>query len=200
MGKFPIGKVTFFATSNIHKFNEARTLFSEFNVSVAMLKVKALEIQDINIENIAVASVLDAVKKSGLPMFVEDAGFFVKALAGFPGPYSSFVFQTISTKGILKLMKDVDERDAYFHSVVAFCKPKKKPVVFHGKVMGEIVYEEKGKGGFGFDPIFTPLKGNCRTFAEMPVEEKNRFSHRAEALRKFVKWYTSQRHPPTKNS
>jgi len=192
MSKFPIGKVAFFATSNIHKFNEARLLLSEFGIAVAMLKVKMVEIQDNSIENIAVASAFDAVKKCRLPIIVEDAGLFIRALNNFPGPYSSYVFQVIGTNGILRLMKDIDERDAYFHSVVVFCKPREKPIMFHGKVEGKIVQEERGGSGFGFDPIFAPLKGDGRTFAEMEIEEKNRFSHRAEAFRLFAEWYVSQ--------
>jgi len=192
MSKFPIGNVAFFATSNIHKFNEARLSLSEFKIAVAMLKVKIVEIQDNSIENIAVARALDAVKKCRLPIIVEDAGLFIRVLNKFPGPYSSYVFQAIGTNGILRLMKDIDDRDAYFHSVVAFCKPKEKPITFHGKVEGKIVQEERGNAGFGFDPIFAPLKDGGRTFAEMEIEEKNRYSHRAEALRKFAKWYISQ--------
>jgi len=192
MSKFPIGKVAFFATSNIHKFNEARLSLSEFKIATAMLKVKTVEIQDNNIENIAVASALDAVKKCHLPIIVEDAGLFIKALNNFPGPYSSYIFQTIGTKGILKLMKNIDDRNAYFHSVIAFCKPKEEPIAFRGRVEGKIIQEERGDGGFGFDPIFTPLKGGGKTFAEMETREKNRYSHRAEALRKFAKWYISQ--------
>lgn len=192
MSKFPTGRVIFFATSNIHKFNEARPSLAEFKIATAMLRVKAVEIQDNDIENIAVASALDAVKRCRLPIIVEDAGLFIEALKNFPGPYSSYVFQTIGTAGILKLMKDIDNRDAYFHSVVAFCRPKEKPITFHGRIEGTIVHEERGKRGFGFDPIFAPLKGDGKTFAEMETVEKNRFSHRARALREFAKWYIRQ--------
>jgi XTP/dITP diphosphohydrolase len=192
MSKFPIGKMAFFATGNVHKFCEARLLLSEFKIAAAMLRVKPVEIQDSSIENIAVASALDVVRKCHLPIIVEDAGLFIRALNNFPGPYSSYVFQTIGTSGILKLMNDIDNRNAYFHSVVAFCKPREKPVTFHGKVEGKIVQEERDGSGFGFDPIIAPLKGDGRTFAEMAIEEKNRFSHRAEAFRKFAKWYISQ--------
>jgi XTP/dITP diphosphohydrolase len=192
MSKFPIGKVAFFATSNVHKFYEAHFVLSEFRVAAAMIRVKTVEIQDDNIENIAVASVLDAVKRCRLPIIVEDAGLFIKALNDFPGPYSSYVFKTLGTRGILKLMEDIDDRDACFNSVVAFCKPREKPITFHGKVEGKIVQEEKGNVGFGFDPIFIPLRGDGKTFAEMEIQEKNGFSHRAEALRKFAEWYISQ--------
>jgi XTP/dITP diphosphohydrolase len=192
MKEFPIGKVVFFATSNIHKFNEARLSLSKFKIEAAMLRVKTVEIQDNNIENIAVASALVAVKKCHLPLIVEDAGLFISALNGFPGPYSSYVFQTIGIRGVLELMKSIDDRDAYFHSVVAFCTPKEKPITFHGKVEGKIINEERGTVGFGFDPIFVPLKGENKTFAEMEIEEKSRFSHRGEALRRFAGWYVSQ--------
>lgn len=192
MSKFPIGKVAFFATGNVHKFNEARFLLSEFKVVAAMLRVKTVEIQDSNIEIIAITSVLSAVEKCRLPVIVEDAGLFVGALNDFPGPYSSYVFQTIGTCGILRLMKGIDDRRACFRSVVAFCKPREKPITFHGKVEGKIVQNERGDSGFGFDPIFAPLKGDGRTFAEMKTEEKNKYSHRAEALKKFAKWYVSQ--------
>ena len=188
---FPMGRVAFFVTSNIHKFNEARLVLAEHRVATALLKVKKVEVQDDNIENIAKASALDAAKKYKLPIIVEDAGLFVEALNGFPGPYSSHVYRTIGTKGILKLMENVEKRDAYFQSVVAFCSPEELPKCFHGKVEGRISLEERGSLGFGFDPIFEPSASPNKTFAEMAMTEKNKYSHRAQALRKFVKWYTS---------
>jgi XTP/dITP diphosphohydrolase len=65
-----------------------------------------------------------------------------------------------------------------------------EPLCFKGEVLGVITKEERrGSSGFGFDPIFEPLSGGGKTFAEMTVEEKNHYSHRAEALRKFAEWY-----------
>ncbi|MEM3551239.1 MAG: non-canonical purine NTP pyrophosphatase, partial [Candidatus Bathyarchaeia archaeon] len=81
-------KVIFFATNNINKFNEARKVLGHYNIAVGMLKVKTLEIQSENIEEIAKASVTDAYEKCGFPLIVEDAGLFVDALKGFPGPYT----------------------------------------------------------------------------------------------------------------
>jgi len=187
-----VKKVVFFVTGNVHKFNEVRKVLAEHNVATAMLNLEAIEIQDDNLENIAKASATDAAKKSNLPVFVEDAGLFVKALNGFPGPYSSYVFRTVGTKGILKLMQNERKRDAYFLSVVAYSNPQKllEPKCFHGMVEGKIAYEEKGKQGFGFDPVFEPFGGNGKTFAEMTTQEKNKYSHRAQALRKFAKWYS----------
>jgi len=192
MSSFIKRKVAFFVTGNVYKFNEARKVLAEFNVATAMLNLEAVEIQDDNLESIARASAADAAKKSNLPVFVEDAGLFVKALNGFPGPYSSYVHRTVGTKGILKLMQNEKKREAYFLSVVAFSNPQEllEPKCFRGMAEGKIAYEERGKQGFGFDPVFEPLGGNGKTFAEMTTKEKNNYSHRAQALRKFVKWYT----------
>ncbi|MCK4884771.1 XTP/dITP diphosphatase [Candidatus Bathyarchaeota archaeon] len=188
---FPRGKVAYFVTSNVHKFQEARRVLSEYKIATAKLRVGAVEIQDDNLENIAEASVLDAVKNCGLPIFVEDAGLFIEALKGFPGPYSKYVYNTIGTKGILKQMKNIEKRDAYFQSVIAFNSPDEQPTCFRGKVDGKISLQERGTSGFGYDPIFEPTAGDGRTFAEMTLNEKNGYSHRAEALRKFAEWYSS---------
>ncbi|UCE16094.1 MAG: XTP/dITP diphosphatase [Candidatus Bathyarchaeota archaeon] len=189
--KFPRGRIAFFVTSNIHKFNEARRILAKHGVATALLKVETVEIQDDSIEKIAKTTAAEAAKKCSLPIIVEDAGLFIEALNGFPGPYSSYVYRTIGTKGILKLMKNTKKRDAYFHSVVAFCSPKEPPKCFHGKAKGKISLEAQGSRGFGFDPIFEPSAGGDKTFAEMTLVEKNNCSHRAETLRKFVRWYTS---------
>ena len=188
---FPRGRVAFFATSNIHKFNEARCVLAEYKIATCLLRIKALEIQDNNIENIAKASVLDIVNKYGLPVMVEDTGLFIEALNGFPGPYSSYVYKTIGNQGILQLMRKVEMWDAYFHSVVSFCMLNEKPKFFHGRVRGKISHKECGNLGFGFDPIFQPLGGEGKTFAEMTTKQKSKYSHRARAFRKFARWYTS---------
>ncbi len=188
---FPRGKVAYFVTSNIHKFHEARRVLSEYKIATAKLRVGAVEIQDDSLENIAEASVLDAVKNCGLPIFVEDAGLFIEALKGFPGPYSKYVYNTVGVKGILKLMKNIENRSAHFQSVIAFSSPDEQPICFRGNVDGKISLQERGTSGFGYDPIFEPTEGDGRTFAEMTLNEKNGYSHRAEALRKFAEWYSS---------
>ncbi len=188
---FSRGKVAYFVTSNIHKFQEARRVLSEYKIATAKLRVGAVEIQDDKLENIAEASVLDAVKNCGLPIFVEDAGLFIDALKGFPGPYSKYVYNTVGVKGILKLMKNIENRSAHFQSVIAFSSPDEHPICFCGKVDGKISLQERGTSGFGYDPIFEPTEGDGRTFAEMTLNEKNGYSHRAEALRTFAEWYSS---------
>ncbi len=189
----PESRVIFFATGNFHKFDEARRVLSEYGIASAMLRVKALEIQSDNLEEIAKASVLDAFNRCHLPVIVEDAGLFVDALKGFPGPYGAYVYKTISNPGLLKLMKNVKDRKATFRSVIAYYDGQFVPVCFEGEAVGRISHDEiwgNLKTGFGFDPIFQPV-GTMKTFAEMAIEEKNGYSHRANAVRKFAEWYQS---------
>jgi XTP/dITP diphosphohydrolase len=186
------GRVIFFATSNVNKFNEARRVLAEHKIAVGMLRVKSLEIQNESLEKIAAASVVDAFEKCRLPIIVEDAGLFVDALNGFPGPYAAYVYRTIGNQGLLKLMENVKTRNARFESVIAYLsKDLKSPKCFNGQVQGEIITEQRrgnGNSGFGFDPIFKPI-GASKTFAEMSISEKNGFSHRAEAFQAFAQWY-----------
>ena len=188
----PQGRVVFFATGNIHKFNETRSILAKLGIAVGMLRVKGGEMQSDSLMEIAQASAREAFKRCGLPVIVEDAGLFIDALKGFPGPYAAYAYKTIGNKGLLKLLKGVENRKARFQSAIAYCDSEAKaPLVFEGEAEGEITAEERkgsGKAGFGFDPIFKP-NGSAKTFAEMTLEEKNGFSHRAKAVRKFAEWY-----------
>ncbi|MEM0216649.1 MAG: XTP/dITP diphosphatase [Candidatus Bathyarchaeia archaeon] len=190
---FPLkGKVIFFATGNVNKFMEAKAVLSDYGIAVGMLRLKTLEIQSEDLEEIAKISVVETFRRLGLPVIVEDAGLFVEALNGFPGPYSSYVYKTIGNAGLLKLMENIANRKAIFYSVVAYLSEElDSPVCFKGEVKGEITTISKGACmGFGFDPIFKP-EDSEKTFAEMSIQEKNQYSHRAKALRKFAEWYKS---------
>jgi len=175
----------------VHKFHEARHVLKEFGISTAMLNQDTTEIQADRIDAIAEASASEAAKKCNMPIFVEDAGLFINAFNGFPGPYSSYVYRTLGNQGILKLLGEVTRRDAYFYSCVAFSDPANANLLkcFSGKVEGNIALRESGSHGFGFDPIFEPSAMVGRTFAEMTEMEKNKYSHRARALRSFGSWY-----------
>jgi XTP/dITP diphosphohydrolase len=188
-------RVVFFATGNFHKFNEARMILKEYGFASAMLNAKTVEIQDDSLLEIAKTSAKEAFRLCQLPIIVEDAGLFVNALKGFPGPYAAYVYKTISNPGMLKLMDEVGNRKATFRSVIAYANGTGEPLCFEGEADGEIAHDEKwgsGRAGFGFDPIFIPI-GSRKTFAEMEIEEKNRLSHRAKSVHKFAQWYSRSR-------
>ena len=187
------GRIIFFATGNVHKFTEARSVLSKQGISVGMLRVKAVEIQNEDLAKIAAESARDAFNRCHLPIIVEDAGLFVEALNGFPGPYAAYAYKTLGNAGLLKQMKEVKDRHAKFQSAIAYFDGEKQSL-FEGEAEGEITRAERKKNAktaFGFDPVFQPL-GSKKTFAEMSIDMKNGFSHRAAALSKFAEWYRAQ--------
>jgi XTP/dITP diphosphohydrolase len=178
-----------FVTSNRHKFEEVSELAVRHGVELEHSDTPYIEIQADELEQVVRPSVQQACALIRQPCFAEDAGLFVRALRGFPGPYSNFVFRTLGNEGLLKLMSGEKDRRAEFRSAVGYCEPGEKPEVFTGKVEGNIALEARGARGFGFDPIFVASEGDGRTFAEISMDEKNRFSHRARAIEAFFKWY-----------
>jgi len=177
-----------FLTSNKGKFREAAAVAAASGLKLRMLPAPKVEIQSESLWEIAAYAAKEAANRLGVPVVAEDAGLFIDHLNGFPGPYSSDVFKRLGIRGILKLMEDVSHRRAKFSSVAAFCAPQRRPRCFTGISAGHIDVRTRGDGGFGFDPIFVPTKGDGRTFAQMTVREKNRLSHRAASFRKLSRW------------
>jgi XTP/dITP diphosphohydrolase len=179
----------YFATSNKNKFNEASRILEKYGYELVLFSFEKKELQSTDLGEIALQSALIAYTYVNAPVVVEDSGLFIKALNGFPGPFSSYVYKTIGVRGVLKLMESVTDRSAYFEAAVAIVMPPFERV-FKGSVYGRIADSPRGTGGFGFDPIFIP-ENEDKTFAEMSVEEKNKYSHRARAFEKLGIWLKS---------
>jgi len=176
-----------FVTTNPNKLREAQLVVSRYGIELYPVTVRKIEIQSDSLEEIAVYAAKKAFEEVRQPLIVEDAGLFIDALNGFPGPYSSYVYRTIGVRGVLKLMEGVENRRARFVAVVALALSLDRIEVFRGVVEGTISYEPRGSGGFGFDPIFVP-EGFDKTFAEMSTEEKCAVSHRARAFEAMARW------------
>ena len=130
---------------------------------------------------------MSAYEKCKKPVIIEDDGLFIDSLSGFPGPYSSYIFDTIGNNGILKLL--ADNRDAQFVAIIAFCDSSNEPTLFESSVAGTISKNIQD-GGWGYDPIFIPGKQN-KPYAEL--DNKNNLSHRYESLKKFANWFNNKR-------
>lgn len=177
-----------FITSNKNKAMEAAVFFKGIT-EVDHISFEAAEPQSDSLEEIAISKAQQAYEALQRPLFVDDTGIFIEALKGFPGMYAAFVQRTIGNLGILRLMNDVENRRAYFSTVICYIDEKGMQT-FTGRVDGEIAAEAHGKQGFGYDPIFM-VAG--RTLAEMDVAEKNWLSHRGRALTAFREWYIRNR-------
>lgn len=184
-------KTVYFVTSNKGKLLEVKEKLSAVNIEVIQKNLGYPEIQATGLEDVARFGVEYIQKKIDAPFILEDAGLFIDALNGFPGVYSSYVFHTIGCEGILKLLKDVNDRKAVFRSVFAYGMPSEKPKLFIGECHGRISIRKLGEHGFGYDPIFIP-DGEAKTFAQMEVKEKNCFSHRGKSLDKLMNFFNKR--------
>lgn len=176
-------------TSNTHKAVEVAAFFT----GIAEIEHVSLDIPEYRypkVREIAEEKARDAYRALRRPVIVDDTGFFIDALNGFPGPNAAYVFETIGNQGILKLMNGETDRRAHFETVIAYAS-KEEVRSFQGIIEGTIV-PPKGREGFGYDPIFL-YEG--RTLAEIPLDEKSTVSHRARALTAFRAWITGSSEP-----
>ena len=128
---------------------------------------------------------------TGLPALADDTGLEVDALGGAPGVLSARYAGEDATyaDNVMKLLDaladlpEPEDRLARFRTVVMVCFPDGREVTAAGWVDGAITLGPRGHNGFGYDPVFEPIEGDGRTFAELTTEEKNGVSHRARALR-----------------
>lgn len=174
-----------FVTGNPHKVKEAREILSNAGFIVEQNNCGYPELQENDLEPIALFGAQWASDKLNCEVMVDDSGLFIEALGGFPGPYSAYVFDKLGNERVLRLMEGKTNREAFFKCVIGYCRPGEVPLCFSGEVRGKIAVDIRGKNGFGYDPIFE-VEGV--TFGEMQEAEKNRLSHRYRALMKFVRW------------
>ncbi len=129
-------------------------------------------------------------EKTGVVCFADDTGLYVEALDGAPGVKSARFAGPGATDrdNRLRLLSLLSgPSPAKFRTVVAFFDGKEMRT-FEGVLDGQIIREERGTGGFGYDPVFVP-EGQTRTLAELSAEEKNAVSHRKRALARFAEFW-----------
>ncbi len=195
MGKSNLEKLVI-GTRNPHKAEEITKVLEDLEIPLLLLP----DSEDIPVpDESGISLFANALRKArayyevtGIPTIADDTGLYVKALPGEPGIRSARYAGENATdeenrKKLLERMKGIEDREATFQTVVCFFYAKDQWFFFKGNVIGEILTEEKGTGGFGYDPIFY-LPQLEKTFAELTLEEKIIWSHRSNALRKFKKF------------
>jgi XTP/dITP diphosphohydrolase len=186
-----------FATNNKHKIEEIQSAVGD-TVNVTGLKDAGINIDirephDTLEKNASEkSSVIFAL--TGVSCFSEDSGLEVAALNGEPGVRSARYAGTGSAEdNIDKLLEKLGHetnREARFRTVISLIW-KGTEYLFEGICHGTITYERKGAGGFGYDPVFIP-ESSTRTFAEMTLAEKNKYSHRKKAADQLVLFLQQQ--------
>ena len=183
-----------FATNNQHKIQEIATLVGQQFQIVSLADIQCFdEIPETGetLEENALQKARYIYTKYGYDSFADDTGLEIDVLNGAPGVYTArFAGPQCSPadniRKTLEVMQGVEQRNAAFRTVIA-CVLDGKEYLFQGNVHGVIAKEIMGVGGFGYDPIFIP-SGYTLSFAQMPLVQKNKISHRGRATTKFLKF------------
>lgn len=172
-----------FATGNKGKLAETKSILG-FAVEGVSLDID--EVQSLDPVEVAVKKAKAYFFKLKKPVFVEDVSLIFKALGSLPGPYIDSFSKELGNEGMIELLNG-KTREGTAQTTIVFVDKKGKEHIFKGLIKGRISRKPKGDNGFGWDPIFIP-KGSTKTFAEMELKEKNKYSMRKKALQKFKKW------------
>ncbi|MBQ6083674.1 MAG: non-canonical purine NTP diphosphatase [Bacteroidales bacterium] len=182
-----------FATHNKNKLEEIRNILKDWDVvGLRDIGCETDIIEDADdLEGNAKIKANYVTVNYNLNCFADDTGLEVEALDGAPGVYSArYAGEGCSYHDnvvkLLDAMKGLTNRKARFRTVIAL-NINGEQHLFEGIVNGRILEEEHGIGGFGYDPIFQP-DGYVETFAEMPMEIKNKISHRGKAVAKLAEF------------
>ena len=182
-----------FATGNEGKMREVRMILGDLGAEILSLKEAGVQAEaeenGTTFEENAVIKAKEIMEKTGALVLADDSGLEVDALNGEPGIYSARYMghetsYHIKNKNLIERLegKTGEERSARFVCAIAACFPDGRVLTTRGTMEGQIGYEEKGENGFGYDPIFYLPEYQCYS-GELPLEEKNKLSHRGKALR-----------------
>ena len=188
------------ATNNSHKIIEFRGILGplgiEFIPPADIGGIPEVDETGVTFEENASIKALETAKFADMQAFADDSGLEIEALDNAPGIYSARYADSNDARiaRVLRELKEIEtctgklKRRARFVCVIAFASPEKVFATFRGEVCGEIIDVPRGKGGFGYDPIFLP-DGYDKTFAELAAETKDQISHRANALQKAKEFF-----------
>jgi len=183
-------KILVLATTNKNKVAEFKEITKDFDIELRSLSdfgpiPQAVEDGETFDEN-AYKKAHHVAKILGLPAIADDSGLVVEALGGAPGVHSArYAGESAGDDdNVAKLLDEMhgkSDRNAYFMCVLSIAVPSGPALTYEGRCDGRIIDERRGEGGFGYDPIFY-YEELEKTFAELPMEEKNKISHRGKAL------------------
>lgn len=185
------------ASNNQNKLREMKAILAPLGWEILNMKELGIQVDPeengLTFEENSKIKAVAVMEATGLPAIADDSGVEVDALDGAPGVHSaryggeSCPDDKARNLYLMKNMESVPEgqRTGRFVSVITMAKPDGSVICARGELEGEILREEIGDGGFGYDPLFYIPAEGC-TMAELSAERKNEISHRAVALQKFV--------------
>ncbi|UMB61545.1 non-canonical purine NTP diphosphatase [Lutibacter sp. A80] len=180
-----------FATNNKNKLKEVQAMLTNFEI-ISLADINCFDDIPETADTLTGNAILKAnyiTEKYGLNCFADDTGLEVKALNNEPGVYSARYAgaENNSENNMRKLLNNLGDntnRKAQFKTAIAL-NINKKQFIFEGICKGQILKQQQGTDGFGYDPIFMP-DGYKKSFAEMTIKEKGAISHRGKAIQQLV--------------
>lgn len=182
------------ATNNMKKLAEMQRILSPLGINVVTAKTLGIELEDVEetgttFEENARLKATAACKETNMPAIADDSGLCVDYLNGAPGIFSARFSgehgnDEKNNDLLLEKLKGVKPEQRTAHYVCAICCvfPNGKEITVRGECSGTIGFERDGNAGFGYDPLFLV---NGRSFGRYTAEEKDKISHRGNALRKL---------------
>ena len=192
-------KQILFATSNSGKLKEVKNIFQKYDIDVLSLNdlESIAEVEEngkIFLENATIKAKY-YFEYFKIPVIADDSGLCVEVLDNAPGVFSARYANAtdnklkdeMNIKKLLDNLKSFDKPSAFFETSMVYYS-KDKIINVKGILKGYIIKEKKGSNGFGYDPIFVP-QGYDKTLAEMTLDEKNKISHRSQALANLKQYF-----------
>ena len=189
-------KITFIS-SNEMKIKEVKAILGDQSTSFPYaLECQSFELAEPQATPVEISrsKCEEAAKLVGGPVIVDDTSLHFNALGGMPGPYIKHFYLAMGNSALSKMLDSFADRSAYAQCVVSFSAgPGEEVRTFCGIAEGTIIDSAKfsDSGGFGWDPLFIP-SGFDVPFGQMPMEQKNRLSHRFKALRELKAFINSR--------
>ncbi|MFB6145537.1 MAG: non-canonical purine NTP pyrophosphatase [Candidatus Nanohaloarchaea archaeon] len=188
----------FVATGNTGKIEEMKPLFDEKGIELVQIQVDISEIQATDVEDVAERKVRDSRREAldeeiideNDTLIVEDTGFFIEAIGGFPGAQAAVFDKTAGAGKLLNLIEDEEETEAYFKTAIGVFHDGAVEV-FTGKMAGRVPREKQGESHphLPYNSYFIPEDAE-NSLAEDQDLKNNEF-HRTRAVRKFLGWLES---------
>ena len=194
--------IFFIATGNKNKKKEFERILLPLGIEIKTADELGFTLEEVEetgktFEENSMLKAESGLKQSGYPTLADDSGICVDYLNGEPGIYSARYSGVNGEHGqdesnntkLLKNLENVplEKRTAHYACAISVCFPDGRKKTVLGTCEGKIGFERKGNGGFGYDPLFIYGEGN-RTFGEMSPEEKDKVSHRRNALYKMYEY------------
>ena len=192
------------ASQNAHKLAEIQAIVAKYGIELVLQSELGLHVDvdetGTSFEENSELKARAVMEATGLPALADDSGLCVDVLGGAPGIYSArygapdCVTDRDRLNHLLENMRGVrsEERTARFVCVITLLWPDGRRLTAKGTCEGYITFEPRGEDGFGYDPVFFVPSHGC-TFAQMGAEEKNKISHRANALTRLERMLEEQK-------